>query len=115
MNWQKFFKIRIWKVVVFFVILIIGILTMKGPVCEGGPCEISLSNKIISYGSFIVIPGTSNLFSDNGFFVGYSTYGIWDAIPQLIFHVGVDLLYWYIIICFLVGLIGWVRRKARSE
>lgn len=114
MDWKKFFSITKWKVIVFFVILIIGIVTVRGPLCLGPACQISFTDKFISYSSSVILPGTTNLFRDNGFFIGYKTYGIWDAIPQLIIHVGMDIIYWYVIICFLATFASFITTKTKK-
>ena len=98
------FKLTNLKTFLFGMILMNSIHTIKMPSCVGGPCEIAFISKIISFFVPILLPGTSNLFSDNGFFLGYKTYGLTDAIPQLIVHIGVDVLYWYLIICLITRL-----------
>jgi hypothetical protein len=77
---------------------------MRAPICVGGSCHSPLTVKLFSYASSVLLPGTTQLMRDNGFFIGYKTYGLWDAIPQLIIHVGLDLLFWYFVICILIYL-----------
>jgi hypothetical protein len=113
-------KITTWKAIVLLIMFAYAILHVEGPHCVGcasefcsGECEAAAPFfvKAITYSSSIVLPGTNQLMQDNGFFVNHKTYGWADAIPQLIVHVGLDVLYWYLIACLIVTLFRLAKRK----
>lgn len=117
MNWKDFFALKIWKIILFLIILILGLLAIRQPssLCVGGPCTVPLSAKILNYFIPLLLPGTTNLFKDNGFFIEHKTIGYWDGIPQLIVHVGIDLLYWYLIVGLIYGLINYIKQKKEEN
>ena len=108
MGSKKYFDLKTWKIIIFIIIFIFAILTASGPKCFAGiniSCESSILHKITSYGFSVLLPGINNLLADNGFFIGHKTIGIWDTIPQLIVHIGLDLLYLYLLACIVVSII----------
>lgn len=118
MKLEKFFKLTKFKTFLFGMILMNAIYTariLKENQCFGGPCEIPITAKIFSYVISLLFPGVSNLFADNGFFIGHKTYGLADAIPQLIVHVGLDILYWYLILCLIITLYYRVKRRGEGQ
>jgi hypothetical protein len=105
-----YFNLKVWKIIVLLVTFIYGVIKIRGPLCIGGnTCNVPFLIKIISYSSSVLLPGTTQLMRDNGFLIGHKTYDIWDAIPQLIFHIGIDIFYWYLIICVIVYLIHKIK------
>lgn len=111
---KKFFQPKAWKFISLAVIFVYGLLQMRGPRCMGegiGPCIYPLWAKIITYASSVILPGTTQLFRDNGFLINHKTIGLWDAVPQLIFHVGIDIFYWYLIVCSIVFVVRKLKRK----
>ncbi|MBT4917196.1 hypothetical protein HON58_02040 [Candidatus Peregrinibacteria bacterium] len=116
MKMKRFFKLTKFKTFLFGVLLMNAIYTTKTYfACVGGPCEIPITAKIFSYFMSLFLPGINNLFSDNGFFIGYKTYGLADAIPQLIFHVGVDILYLYLILCLVINLYPKLKKEGKKQ
>jgi hypothetical protein len=120
MKMKRFFKLTRLKTFLFGMILMNGIYTAtifksNWIQCFGGSCEIPIAAKILTYVMSLLSPGINNLFSDNGFFIGQKTYGLADAIPQLIVHVGLDLLYWYLILCLIISLYYRIKRKGESN
>lgn len=107
---KNYFSLKVRKIISLLIIFIYGLLHMRGPVCTGGTtCNVSYLMKLYTYAGSILLPGTTQLMRDNGFFIGYKTYGVWDAIPQLILHIGIDIFYWYLIVCVLVYLVNKVQ------
>ena len=108
---SEYFRLTKVKLVVFLGIFALAMTTLSSPWCTGGKCNIELHQKVFHYASQVFLPGLTNLFKENAFFIGQTTYGPWDAIPQLIFHVGVDLVYLYIFVCIVLRFVGWLRAK----
>ncbi|KKR06545.1 MAG: hypothetical protein UT32_C0018G0047 [Parcubacteria group bacterium GW2011_GWC2_39_14] len=100
-----------WKILSLLVIFVYGLSQMRGPLCLGSStCTTSFIEKALTYLSSVILPGITQLMRDNGFFVGYKTNGLWDAIPQFIVHVGIDILYWYLIICFISFIVRSIKK-----
>lgn len=112
-----YFKLKAWKIISLLIIYSYSLLQIREKicsVCKGSDCSgcYPFIIKFMIYAGQVALPGTTQLMRDNGFLVGYKTWGIWDAIPQLIFHIGIDIFYWYLIICLIVFLVNKMRTRS---
>ena len=115
---KNYFKLKVWKIITLLAMFSYGLSQMRGPQCMGegiGPCIYPLWVKIIVYASSVILPGTTQLFRDNGFLINHKTYAAMDGIPQLIFHVGIDIFYWYLIICFATFIADTLKKKLKNS
>jgi len=107
---SEYFKLTKLKVVLFLIIFVLALSTISSPWCVGPQCNYGLYKKIIYFAPQMLLPGLTNLFRENAFFIGQKTHDLGDAIPQLIFHVGIDLIYLYTLIC----IISYIIKRQRK-
>ncbi|GEM_PF-2064584 len=108
MGLKEFFRPAKSKIIVFIIILLIFALS-NGLKTGAFGRPLTSTEKFLNSVPMITSPGINALLRDNGFFVGYKPYGTVDMVFEGVFHLGLDLIYWYALSCAVVSLIGIIK------
>ena len=104
-----FLKLTKGKVIVFVIILLLAFFSIAiQKKCIG---ECIPQPKYITIFPTILSPGITNLFGDNGFFINYKPSGNIGIISEGVFHFGLDIIYWYLLACLIILVIGKFKNK----
>ena len=108
MGVKEFFKPTKKKIALLVIILIFGLLSHGFKIGSFGR-PLTSTEKFMNNIPVVISPGISALLGDNGFFMNYKPWGTFDMILEGIFHIGIDVILWYLLSCVILHLI--VKRK----
>ena len=110
MTIKEFFKPTKQKIIIFIIIAIVCLLS-HGLRMESVGNPLTSTQKVLNTIPAITSPGINALLKDNGFFISYKPDNNIDMTVEIIFHICIDIIYWYI----LASIVILLRDKIKSK